>query len=486
MEEEINIRNDSDILARPTNELPETPDRHNAENNSLQTIKLYEHGITNGLLSVPPETFESFIHYYYLEIDRDRQINNTKEEISNLGESYKAAKSKRIELLSTLLKQKAEHGAIILKSSEIDNKLKFLEYKLTRAKEIITELKTNTKTDYSLFAGIIYFVFALLFIGADFGIALNIVATNLQIGTTTDTEGVAHISYIAYMFAIAIAGLSVVLKPAYDRLIEKPYQDGKAKRTFAVFIIICSLLVLAMLVSFGIFREEIISKGLAIQDVSTNIDAELEPKAESIGNNSSSMASGFAIVSSTFLFAIAGAISLGISVPIIYKSYRITWNNLRQKLWNAKIFETSATKLSVETDRLNSEAAIKLVEEQVADLQDELGFKEIVRDKTELLQVLIGSRLNKIVEKNKAIYQDGYNRGSKLKGKVPDEWLNETVISNTQYDNSIPSTSVPATTSGSQSRTRPFVALRRIISRNFKNKASKNGNINFEYYDIEK
>lgn len=96
--------------------------------------------------------------------------------------------------------------------------------------------------------------------------------------------------------------------------------------------------------------------------------------------------------------------------------------------------------------------------------------------------------MRKLIEKSKAIYQDGYYRGSKLSGKVTEEWLNESVMSKTQYTN-LGNTQValPASTTGTNlSRTRPFIALRRMISQDFKNKVNKDGNINFEYYDSEK
>ncbi|TDH26781.1 hypothetical protein EXU57_08190 [Segetibacter sp. 3557_3] len=468
-------------------EVKSTADEPVEQDKSLQTFKLYEHGITNGLMSIPPEMFERFISYYYEEINKDHRINETKDEIASLSDTYTKARAKRLDLVSKELEQRAEHGILILESNDIENKIKFWQDKLSRAKETINELKENVKTDYSLLAAIIFFVFAILFIGADYGIALNIVATNLQIGTSTDGQGTVHITYIAYMFAIAIAGLSVVLKPAYDRLIEKPYHNSKAKKRFAIFIITSSILVLAMLVAFGIFREEMISKDLGLNDASTSIDANsnsTQPNAES--SSSSSPAAAFAIISSTFLFAIAGAVSLGISIPVIYKSYRITWNNLRQKLWNNKIFNLARRKVAIESKRLRAEQAIKLVEEELSDLQEELGHKELIKDKKELLQVFVGSKMHKLIEKSKAIYQDGYYRGAKLSGKVTDEWLNDSVMSSTQYSNAVSSSALPASTSNIHSRTRPFVALRRMISQNFRNKANKDGNVNFEYYDFDK
>ncbi|GEO11795.1 hypothetical protein [Segetibacter aerophilus] len=458
-----------------------------AANKDLHSFKLYEHGITNGILEVPPETFEQFITYYYEEINRDQRIARTTDEIADLSNKYKDARAKRLELVKKQLDRRADHGILILEANEKENKIKFWQQKVVTAKGIIEDLKQSVKTDYTLFAAIIFFLFALLFIAADYGIALNIVATNLQIGATTDSLGNPVFSPIAYLFAFAIAGLAIVLKPAFDRLVEKPYQKNGSKKVFAIFILISSGLVLSMLVAFGKFREELISMGLQIGEVSTDIaDSSTAPTSRTPQETSGF--AEYAIVSSTFLFAIAGAICLGISIPVIFKNYRIAWNNFRQKRWNYRVFKLNKEKLEIDSKSVKAEIDIKMVEDEIADLQEELGVKELIKDKKELLEVFIASKMQKLIEKSKAVYQDGYYRGSKLAGKVTEEWLNESVMSKTQYSNLGSSkVALPATTTGgSLSRTRPFIALRRMISQDFKNKVNKEGNINFEYYDFDK
>jgi hypothetical protein len=47
-----------------------------------------------------------------------------------------------------------------------------------------------------------------------------------------------HNTVEAWSFAVGLAMVSILLKPAYERLIESPYSDGesaKAKKTYAWF-----------------------------------------------------------------------------------------------------------------------------------------------------------------------------------------------------------------------------------------------------------
>jgi len=480
--------NSSDELQISTDSNTNKETEKREVDNQLQSFKVYEHGITNGLLSIPPELFESFITYYYEEINRDQRITETKEEIGNLSGTFKVAREKRLELVKEELEKRGQHGSLILQANDLQNKINFWKEKLTRAKDIINELKESVKTDYSLFAAILFFLFAVLFIAADFGIALNIVADALKIGTTSDGTGNIDKGYIAYMFAIAIAGLAVVFKPAYDRLVEKPYHQVKNKKRFSWFIILTSLLVLAMLFSLGVFREQIISSGM-MQGVSANTDigaTSTAIPAVAPDNLENSVWAKIGIISSTFLFSIAGAICLGISIPVIHKSYRITWSNMRQKFWNKKVLKLQEAKTAIECKRVSCEQEIKLVEEKIKDLQEDLDAKELIKDKKLLLEVFTSSKMQKLIEKSKAIYQDGYFRGMKVSGKVTEEWVNESVLSDNQYSGKTGEKALPPSQNTSLSRTRPFVAIRRMISQNFKNKVNKDSNIHFEYYDLDK
>ena len=81
---------------------------------------------------------------------------------------------------------------------------------------------------YSLFSGLIYLLAGISFVAGDLIISHEIVAYALNIRN----------NFEAWAFAVGLAMVSVLLKPAYERLIENPYTENpsvRSKRIYAWF-----------------------------------------------------------------------------------------------------------------------------------------------------------------------------------------------------------------------------------------------------------
>ena len=98
-------------------------------------------------------------------------------------------------------------------------------------------------------AGLFFFAAGLAFVFGDLIISHEIVAYALNIRN----------NYEAWAFAIGLAMISILLKPAYDRLIEKPYTDQhtqQARSRYAWFKVGLAGFAIVTLGILGWFRYE--------------------------------------------------------------------------------------------------------------------------------------------------------------------------------------------------------------------------------------
>jgi hypothetical protein len=363
--------------------------------------------------------------------------------------------------------------------------------KLGEAKETGSSIKA-LKSDYGLFAATLFFFFALLFIAADYTICLNIVADALKIGLDAD----GNKTMAAHLFALAMSGLAVVLKPAYDRLVEKPYHHHQKKKTFTLVIIVLSLLIVGMLFTLGIFREDLLASGLMnAQEGPQIIDPITNQPVGGGGTGAThalqeTWARKVGVISSTVLFAIAGAVCLGISLPIFHQNFRNYWNRFRRRSWHKQEHKLLLEVADVESTRAKVVLEITAIDEQIGELLKEANVAETVAEKKALIQIYQHGEMVKNIAKSTSLYLAGYDRGQKLIGKVPQDWLYDSVYTaspamDKQGDPSVLQGRPVRHEGPIGKRTRPFVALRRMISHNFKKKWNSENDINIEYYNFD-
>ncbi len=454
------------------------------QDRSPELINTYDQGMIDGLLDSNTEHFERFIDAYHFREFKNKSIYHIREQIKDLLKQQLEEKQQYAVLSTRKHLKEAEKESIQFRLNHLEKVLAFWKEEQAIAQAAMQQIKAN-QSDYPLLPGILFFFFACLFIAADYTICLNIVADTLKIGLTQDGEK----TFSSHLFALAMSGLAVVLKPAYDRLIEEPYHNQNKKRRFAWCISIIALSVLGMLFALGLFREDVIKHSISLEQSSTDIVMEGTAAAVNSGFEHE-WARKVGIVSSTLLFAIAGAVCLGISLPVIHKNFRIHWNlavirNRKKKV--LKIFQKQA---EYESDKVKACTEIEDLQEQMQRLVPAIEIDEEVKEKRMLIPLYQHGEMVKNIAKSTALYLAAVDRGRKLAGQVPQDWIFDQAYRNqtTEQNHSpiIPINSKTVTNSPTAGRrTRPFVALRRLIAQQVRNSEAVDKNIDVDIIQLD-
>lgn len=198
-------------------------------------------------------------------------------------------------------------------------RLHALDEKIEAAEEQRTRIRKHGLLSYAILFGIA----AVAFILADIVISRAIVADALAL-TGRSFLGLDE----SWYFASALALIAVLLKPAYDRLVEAPYWEGR-RRWFVGTILATSALAIVTLGVLGWFRAVAFEAQTMTQllldapgmDPTAQLTA-LSDLQESIVGSPWGKA---AFLLSGILFALAGAISLGISFRHFHDYRHVRW-----------------------------------------------------------------------------------------------------------------------------------------------------------------
>lgn len=286
----------------------------------------------------------------------DAQIGMEKsafQEQSEGGTEYESVNGKVNEL------EKKQSTAAVLKNDLIDlfgrRELKKLwdkqiaenTAKRDELKDIVASLKVKIKDiilENSLFALVLMLVAALVFISADFIISLTVVSTQLLLdGEIFGESKIFGFNPSPFIFALALAAIPFLLKPAYDRLVEQPYKLNKNKNYFNVLIILVALAALGLLVNTGYVRlkdfEDFNTIGATNEnDSSGSMPLNAQP-GSSVTNSpeKTDTVIAFVVVVSGVLFALGGAILLGMGLPELRKRVKRTWLKIVLKINHRRI-----------------------------------------------------------------------------------------------------------------------------------------------------
>ena len=235
----------------------------------------------------------------------------------------------RRELTSLWDKQIAENMA---KRDELNDIVASLKLKI---KDIILE--------NSLLALVLMLVAALAFISADFIISYTVVSTQLYLDGKIFGDWKFfgfNLNPSTLIFALALAAIPFLLKPAYDRLVEQPYKLNKNKKYFNVLIILVALTALGLLINTGFVR---------LKDFDT-MEATIEnDKDGGLGLGTGSEPpitqnpekpeyfTAIVVVLSGVLFALGGAILLGMGLPELRKRVKRAWLKIVLKINHRRI-----------------------------------------------------------------------------------------------------------------------------------------------------
>lgn len=386
----------------------------------------YQHGYASGIEGLDKANYETYLSSQVNNDWINEQLNQKKEQLDKI-------QSRQTEALE---KQKSTFSQLQLETSSLvanKRKLNDLEENVALIDAEVVKLKDNRAEKaptYSLIAGLIFLAAGISFVAGDLIISHEIVAYALNIRNPNE----------AWAFAIGLAMLSVLLKPAYDRLIEEPYhQEGapKAKSRYAKFKLILSVFAIVTLVVLGWFRYEAYRtdklkeainksvKNLQLNAVDPMTGApinspELTNKIETALRNSDQLNldlvnSPWALMSfvlSGVLFAIAGAVSLGMALPVL-QGFWYRWLQIDPKLWKLrrrrKKLVTQMTPLHEIVAEQNAKKNI--LENELSVIPDLDELKTEAGQITDTMSQLEAERLKTLTDSRIQSFADGYGRG---------------------------------------------------------------------------
>jgi hypothetical protein len=306
-------------------------------------------------------------------------------------------------------------------------------------------------------------------------------------------------NYEAWAFAIGLAMLSVLLKPAYDRLVEQPYineYSPKTKRTYAIFQGFLVTFSVATMIILGWFRYEAYKTEKLKDSINKQIKAmqlnsqSMDPTAVNLADNQiliqkideqlkvydklnvDLVNSPWALMSfilSGVLFAIAGAICLGISFPII-QAY---WYNWLQAGPTIRRMKKSNLKLIEELKVAEGELAQQITQKSI--LENDLALLPKLEElKTERREVLAHiedmHNRSKVADQDRRIntFDDGLEKGKANREEMTDEEYEEfRSTSVRQMRNAQDITTDTGPKVYRNNGLRPHQALRKVITEQF-------------------
>ncbi len=349
--------------------------------------------------------------------------------------------------------------------------------------------RNRNESPYSLFAGILYLLAGIAFVTGDLIISHEIVAYALNIRD----------NYEAWAFAIGLAMLSVLLKPAYDRLVEQPYineYSPKTKRTYAIFQGFLVAFSVATMLILGWFRYEAYKTDKLKESINKQIKAmqinsqPMDPTAANPADNQALIQkmdeqlkaydklnldlvnSPWALMSfilSGVLFAIAGAICLGISFPIM-QAY---WYNWLQAGPAIRRLKKRNLKLVEELKTSESELAQQITQKSI--LENDLALlPNLAELKAERKEILahIEDMLNrsKVADQDRRIntFDDGLEKGKANRDEMTDEEYEEFRSTSVRQMRNAQDTKTDAGPKVYRNNgLRPHQALRKVITEQF-------------------
>ena len=446
----------------------------------------FQHGYTSGLEDVEKDNYEGYVRSQVKFEWLGRLLDEKKGELSEVKNLIEWVKGQQKTAFDSLQVRLGNFEIAQKNKLRLDEQAADFQEKIT----YLNEKRKTTAQKYSLLAGIIYFFAGIAFVAGDLIISHEIVAYALNI--RNDVE--------SWSFAVGLAMISVLLKPAYERLIESPYAENpspRSKKVYAWFKGTMVLFATLTLFILGWFRyeayktekmKEAINKSIKnIQNeafdplnptapqspqVTQQIDAKLKTfdgLTLDLVNSPWALAS---FVLSGILFALAGAVCLGISFPIL-QAYWSRWVQIDPRIKRYTKAKSKLTPALEEAEKAFSdqltqktvlENEIKLLP-PLTDLEEQKHYllKEIEAIQEEMLLAETDARTK--------AFKDGYSKGEVVKNVMEKDELNQFV-----RDTYFTSSSLAAKANGSSAEKsisskrpplRPYQQLRKLISEDF-------------------
>lgn len=358
---------------------------------------------------------------------------------------------------------------LLAKAQDLDTRQSELE---TSVEAVEQEQLAKTKRGSLLYATL-YSVAGIFFIAGDVIMSREIVANALKLPGSVEP----------WIFAIGLAMLAILVKPAYDRLIEERYWQGESG-WFAGTIAVCSVGALSTLWILGAFRSTAFVSNTKIQRLTSELlrtedPAQIAQIEAQVGTLQQSLIESplgyWAFVLSGVLFALAGAVCLGIGFRHIRDAYHIRWSlyQTRSRLQNeyAEVCETlESVQDDIERNRIEQSRARQV-------LNDLPPLKHLRERRDELLdteQSLLDEQAETRVDHLEAVYRRSHAQGeSGIAPAAPksprpthgQRAESDAIPAADASDVSVHANRTSMDTSTNETSMRPHQALREIVRR---------------------
>jgi hypothetical protein len=442
----------------------------------------FKKGLENGIENLDKSNYEDYLSS---EVTLE-WLNESKQaiqlEIEQTKEKLENARLEKLDILHSTQEIKHQYDSQNHEVNSIEKEIARHETKI----EEVKEEKSKNPLYYPLLAGIIYLAAGVVFLLGDLIISHEIVAYALNIKNNVE----------AWAFACGLAGVTLLLKPAYERLVEEPYLKNpteKTKRVHAYFQTTLVTIAIVTLTVLGWFRYEaykvdklkasINSEIKALQLSNTpliqgtqlienlEVTKQIETKMKEVDSlNKELVNSNWALLSfvlSGVLFAIAGAICFGIAFPILSSYWkRWFWHNPSINRANRRIKKLSIKLSEAKKPWFENASKLDLNVQKMEMLPDMTDLKTKLA-KLEESSEAIAEKIKLAMESSRtSIFNSGYDSGHLNK-----ELLSEEELKN--YRNSLLENLKNSRESGTTPKVyktnglRPHQALRKAITDSF-------------------
>jgi hypothetical protein len=446
----------------------------NADPPPPSVVYIHSHGFTNGVFQVAPdkEGFERFLQYCN-ESDkiREQQVLN-RLAIGVVEGKLQQAKGKDAADRETIVEKERLAGNLAVSIGELDRS----RVKMDEIKAELTIVRKETIAEYPWVPALLFLCAGIVFIAADISITKQITSWGF------DMKG-----RDGWIYAVGLAFTAFLIKPAIDRMLEKPFQAGghKLKLLYKGVLLGITALGLIMLFCLGKFRSDLERARNKLNDLTRKMAMvvdptspqyiELQAQYDSIQKGLDENVMGQnGLVLSGLLFAIGGAICLSVAFGSLKQLMNRYWIlPFRMGRLNAGV-KISGMKLA----GLRAEHTSLLAEKEKA--EGRIGASEATRLQEELDDLrqvelsLVEAFYRAQYERERALYQDGRSRGERytLDGELKytpsgSDRSSAYMGKRTGAEEGQPSLSTRPYTR------RPFVKMRKMIADNF-NKSKNN------------
>ncbi|MBO0933169.1 hypothetical protein [Fibrella aquatilis] len=394
----------------------------------------YLHGYDSGREGSPRDSFESMVSSQEHEVFLTKQITRREADIVLLDSQLEQTLAQQVVLQEQLMSVAAARSAgqvrvDQLRKQQFDNQ--------TEQAQLVARRLALT-AEYSLLSGLFFFVAGLSFLLGDLVISHEIVAYALNIRDNLE----------AWAFAAGLAMVTVLLKPTYDRLIERPYQTDPVRYggRYSRFKILLAVFALITLMVLGWFRYEAyrtdqlkaaINRSIrqlqqntlptddpAATVVDPAVLAKIEQQLAQSGElNVALVGSPWAMLSfvlSGLLFALAGAVCLGIGLPVL-AVFWTRWLQIDRRRGVLRRRERALLRVLTPLEEAHNERNThhQALTEQLGQLPN---LTELRQHRQELVLFIetLGNELRlAITDRRIAQYTDGYAKGEADRDSTP-------------------------------------------------------------------